>query len=263
MRDIKRRLIQLILTFFGWFGLRISRKSRDEMSQIAATLDHMGTTVLFDIGANVGKFARSVKTAGFRGKVVCFEPLPDAHAQLLANTASFPDVVVHERVALGDEAGSTTINVAGNSVSSSLLKMLPSHSDVSPESSYVSAVETEVRRLDQVFDAYASANDVVFLKIDTQGYETHVLDGAGAYLDRVDGLLLELSLVPLYEGQSLWKDIVDRLYEAGFTLWRVTPGFTNYQSGQTLQFDGLFIRSRAAQTPSDRSSVSSVAETLA
>lgn len=247
MRDLRRFLIQLTLKFLGLFGLRLSRKSRDEMSQVVASLDYIGATVLFDVGANVGKFARSVKSAGFRGKVVCFEPLPDAHSQLIVNAGSLPDVIVHDRMALGDEAGSTMINVAGNSVSSSLLEMLPSHSDVRPESSYVSAVETEVRRLDQVFDTYASPNDVVFLKIDTQGYETHVLNGAGSRLDRVDGLLLELSLIPLYEGQTLWKDIVDRLSDAGFSLWRVMPGFTNYQSGQTLQFDGLFLRSGAMQ----------------
>lgn len=248
MKDLKRYVVLATVWVFKQFGLKLSRLSRDEMSQVAACLDHLGVTVLFDVGANVGKFAKSMKSAGFSGKVICFEPLPDAHAKLIANTRAIPDIIIHERVALGDAPGTTTINIAGNSVSSSILDMLPAHSDVRPESSYVSSVETDVLRLDQVFDSYVSSSDIAFLKIDTQGYETHVLDGAGDTLDRVDGLLLELSLVPLYEGQTLWKDIVERLENRGFNLWRVTPGFTDHDTGRTLQFDGLFVRSKAVDS---------------
>lgn len=253
MKELKRRVVRATVWVFKQFGLKLSRLSRDEMSQVAACLDHLGVTVLFDIGANVGNFAIPMKSAGFTGKVVCFEPLPDAHAMLITNTQVIPDIIVHERVALGDAPGTTAINIAGNSVSSSILDMLPAHSDACPESSYVSSAETDVLRLDQVFDSYVSSNDVAFLKIDTQGYETKVLDGAGAALDRVDGLLLELSLVPLYEGQALWKDIVEQLQNRGFKLWRVTPGFSDLDTGQTLQFDGLFVRSSKADAPEMRS----------
>jgi hypothetical protein len=51
-----------------------------------------------------------------------------------------------------------------------------------------------------------------------------------------------LSLVHLYEGQRLWKEIIDRLEAHGFMLWAIQKGFTDPRTGQTLQIDGIFIR---------------------
>jgi hypothetical protein len=54
-----------------------------------------------------------------------------------------------------------------------------------------------------------------------------------------------MSLVPLYEGQRLWKDILHRLEAEGFVLWQIIPGFSDPESGRSLQFDGVFYRDPA------------------
>ena len=234
-------------TLLQHVGLKVIRSKKTEAAQTALCLRQLSVTTLFDVGANVGKFACSMKDEGFKGKIVCFEPLPDAYKLLKDAVSNYENVIVHDRAALGSEEGEEDINISGNSVSSSLLGMLPSHSNASPKSSYIGSVKTRVSRLDSVFEDYATASDVVFLKIDTQGYESHVLDGAGEKLDSVDGILLELSLVPLYDGQTLWKELVDRLTASGFVLWRVLPGFTDHSTSQMLQFDGLFVRKEALE----------------
>ena len=66
--------------------------------------------------------------------------------------------------------------------------------------------------------------------------------GATETLDNAKGLLMELSLTPLYDGQHLWRDIVDRLESLGFILWTMMPAFSDIKSGQTLQFDAIFIK---------------------
>jgi hypothetical protein len=69
-----------------------------------------------------------------------------------------------------------------------------------------------------------------------------VLDGATETLGRAQGLICELSLIPLYEGQKLWRDVIDRLDKEGFMLWALQKGFTDPRTGQSLQVDGIFLR---------------------
>jgi hypothetical protein len=79
-------------------------------------------------------------------------------------------------------------------------------------------------------------------EIDTQGYEWQVLDGALDVIHNARGVLIEMSLIPLYEGQKLWQDITNRLESEGFTLWALQPAFIDPANGRTLQLDGLFFR---------------------
>lgn len=80
------------------------------------------------------------------------------------------------------------------------------------------------------------------MKIDTQGFEWQVLDGARTTLPKFQRVLLELSLVPLYEGQHLWQEMIGRLEQEGFTLWALQPGFIDPINGRTMQVDGIFYR---------------------
>ena len=96
--------------------------------------------------------------------------------------------------------------------------------------------------LDSVAPPYLEGAKAPFLKIDTQGYEWQVLDGAHATLPKVRGIQMELSLVPLYEGQRLWRECIERLEAEGFVVWALQPVFVDPANGRTLQWDGLFFR---------------------
>ena len=146
------------------------------------------------------------------------------------------------RCALGDHDGEVEINIAGNSESSSVLPMLESHRSAAPQSAYQGKEMVQVKTLDAVAGQYLKDARTAFLKIDTQGFEWHVLDGARETLPHIKGILVELSLVPLYEGQHLWQDVIARLETAGFTLWAFKPVFSDQASGRTLQVDGVFFR---------------------
>ena len=58
-----------------------------------------------------------------------------------------------------------------------------------------------------------------------------VLDGARDMLPHIKGILVELSLVPLYGGQHLWRDVIDRLEAEGFTLWAFKPVMSDFSHG--------------------------------
>jgi hypothetical protein len=52
----------------------------------------------------------------------------------------------------------------------------------------------------------------------------------------------ELSLLPLYEGQVMARDLWNLLVSKGFELWSLEPGFRDSATLRLLQFDGVFVR---------------------
>lgn len=236
-----KNVIKSIIRYFGWNLERFDPANKPS-GQLLAALKLIDADLIFDIGANVGQFAQELRLLGFGGRIVSFEPLSSAHAALLKNSKSDAEWIIHPRVALGDTNGELTINISGNSVSSSILSMLDAHSDAAVDSTYITSESTPVIMLDSIESKYLEKYSSLFVKIDTQGYEWNVLDGAFDTLKRANGIMIELTLVPLYHDQKLWLQIIERLQNEGFTLWTIQEGFTDNRTGRTLQLDAIFLR---------------------
>lgn len=234
-------LIKHALRKAGWQINRITTMSSSAL-QTAKMIKSQNINVVLDIGANAGQFGSELRSFGYKGKIVSFEPLPDAHQNLTKKAQHDDDWLVHERCALGSHAGNIDIHVAGNSVSSSALPMLASHLKSAPQSEYTHTIKADMITLDSIFAQYCSNDDAVLIKVDTQGYEWQVLDGALASLQACKGVLIELSLVPLYENQRLWLEIHERLKTLNFELHTLQPVFIDDLTGRTLQMDGIFIK---------------------
>ena len=198
--------------------------------------------LVFDVGANTGQTGEELFGSGFAGRVVSFEPLAAAHAELVRKAMKNPRWAVHPRAAIGASPGEVTLHVAANSVSSSVLPILQSHLDAAAGSQTIDTEVVAVVPLDAVAGGYLHGAKAALLKVDTQGFEWEVLDGAAKALREVAAVQLELSLLPLYAGQRLWCDYVDRMDGLGFQLYFAYPAFTDTHTGQTLQWDGMFVR---------------------
>ena len=212
--------------------------------QFQQVLQSQRIDLVFDIGANVGQFAKSLREVGYNDRIVSFEPLTDAHRALSLAANNVAGWDVHERCAIGDRNGTIQINVSGNSVSSSVLPILQGHTDAAPGSAFTKTEKTLIHTLDSLATQYMTSSNSTLIKIDTQGYEWHVLNGAEEVLKHAQGVMIELSIVPLYSGQRLWQDIFRRLESEGFRLWSLNPAFVDPQDGRTLQLDGLFFRDK-------------------
>lgn len=211
--------------------------------RLAAQLARHGVDLVIDVGANDGGFVRALRAAGWSGPVLSFEPVAEAHARLTRAAAADAHWQVAPRLALGEADGEHTLHVAGNAAaSSSLLPMLPAHLAAEPRSATVAQELVRVARLDSLELPALAAAQRPFLKIDTQGYEAPVLRGATATLARCVGVQLELSLLPLYAGQALWRELCDELARRGFEVWDLAEGFRDPASGRLLQFDAVFFR---------------------
>lgn len=237
---IKKNLRSLIRSI-GWDLHRLTI-SNNPNARLLAALKQARVNLVFDIGANAGQFSSDLFSVGFQGKIISFEPLAAAHAQLCSFAKTNNNWIVNPRTAVGDRDGETVINVAGNSVSSSILPMHVAHSSAAPLSAYVASQKTPLIRLDSISSQYLNDDSRLLIKVDTQGFEWQVLNGASETLKQAQGVLLELSLVPLYEGQHLWLETIARIEAEGFTLWSLQQGFTDPRSGRTLQIDAIFLR---------------------
>lgn len=241
VRVVLEQSLQRVVRSAG-FDLRRHRPEASPEGRLASMLSGHAVDLVFDVGANTGQFAHSLRQSGYLGRMVSFEPLSTAHARLLQASRGDARWDIAPRAAIGDREGEIDIHVSDNSVSSSVLGMLDSHASAAPGSAYVKSERVRLSRLDTMARAYLVDDTVSFLKIDTQGYEDRVLDGAACLLGQVSGLQLELSFVPLYEDQKLFDALLERLRALGFSIWAVWPGFHDPRSGRMLQVDAVFFR---------------------
>lgn len=227
------------------FGIEIQRADARTMPFLRLTemLHQRGLSTVLDVGANDGGYASDLLAAGYGGNVMSFEPIPDCYQTLLTKSASYGGRwTVGPRVALSNEDGTTSFNLAGNSVSSSLLTMTEHHTRAAPASATVSALEVKTRRLDSVLQDLG-LRESLFLKLDVQGAERLVLEGAKqALAGPVRGVQLEMSLEDLYEGQASALELDALLRAAGFRCWDIIPGFRDPKSHRLLQYDGVYFR---------------------
>lgn len=250
--DRGRRLIKRMLRLAGYdigrYDPRLDIARVDPAGHYLvkrrALLDLYKIDLVLDVGANTGQYGELLRAIGYKGRIVSFEPLR-AEYEKLNRIASDDGGWIAFNYALGDRDGTATINIAGNSYSSSLLHMLPTHLRSAPESKYVGSEEIRIRRLDDVFGDVCPKNSNVYLKIDTQGFEKPVLDGAVASLTHIDTIQIEMSLVPLYENQLLFIDLFRFLVDKGYRPVQFEPGFADEATQHLLQMDGIFRRVRA------------------
>ena len=212
---------------------------------LARMLRQHGVDTVLDVGANEGQDARFMRQLGFGGRIISFEPLAVAHQRLQRYAANDPLWTVGPRMALGDHEGEVRINVASNGgASSSILGMLETHEQAAPDVRYVGTEVVPISRLDFLPSGFLQNGEKqIFLKVDVQGYELQVLDGAKELLKRIVGAQLEVSFVALYKGQALVPPLIDYMMRKGFEIWGIIPGFTDNSSGRMLQADLIFFRS--------------------
>lgn len=240
---IRARFDNAIQAFANQLGLRISRVHNDAPVRRQRMIQRAGITLVLDVGANSGQWGQQVRRHGYHGRMISFEPQARAFAELQRN-ANADSRWECCNFALGNDEGVRTINVAANSVSSSLRPMNRRHEEAAPSSAYIGTESIDVRRLDDVAQTMVQSDDCVLLKIDTQGYELQVLHGGSKTLGRVQVIEVELCLRPLYEGQALFPEVYACLSEHGFTLVGVDEPLYELDSGHLLMFDGIFVRDR-------------------
>lgn len=233
--------IKKILNKCG-IDIRELSPTRSDAARLKAILTNCGIEQVLDVGANAGQYAGYLRAIGYKGRILCFEPLSSAYVQLQKFSALDRLIEVAPQMALGDYDGEIALNISSNSESSSILPMLAAHLNAEPLSEYTGTETVPIRRLDSVLDEFHKHPEGLFLKIDAQGYEKQVLQGAARILPKIKGIQLEMSLVQFYEGEPLYREMIDMMESLGYDLYDLNPNFADRNTGRVYQVDGIFIR---------------------
>lgn len=197
---------------------------------------------VLDVGAAGGDFGRKLRASGYDGEIVSFEPITASFQSLKAAAAA--DLRWRAiQSAVGDCDATAEIHISGTPVSSSLLPMEPLHVETIPASRYEANETVRVRPLDALVDELPEPlrRGPYYLKIDVQGYEAQVLDGARDTLTRVAAIEIEVSLQAVYRGATLFGAMLSRLEGLGFTLASWEDVMVDRESGFVLQADCIFV----------------------
>jgi FkbM family methyltransferase len=203
-------------------------------------LNYLGINLVLDVGANIGQYVDELTEFGYRGRIASFEPLSKEFAQLQARAKARPGWECRQ-VALGETEGTTQINIAGT-FSSILTKKQGAEESVTWTASGVE--EIKLARLDTLWPELHRPGDRVYMKMDVQGYEMQVLNGAPQALKQIAAVEMEMSLSPLYSGQPTYREMQAFMEGQGFTLWSLHPGARNMENGRLLEMDGTFVRAQ-------------------
>lgn len=222
------------------------KPKRTHWENLVTIFRHHGVTLVFDVGGHKGEYAGYLRRAGYDGRIVSFEPQSAAHAALSEQAADDPNWTVAPRTALGDRDGTITLNLSAETDMSSALPLADAAMAFTPSSRMVASEEAPVCRLASVFEDHARPDDVVFVKVDTQGFERPVVEGADPVMDRIAGWQLEMSIVEIYEGEPDWRAMVDAMAARGYQPHLFIPGYFSRHIARQLQIDGVFFRETPA-----------------
>ena len=243
MRPTAKQALQRL---FHLVGLDIRWYVPRPVHALSTLLDLYDVDTVFDIGASAGNSGQYLRNIGFAGRIVSFEPVSGVFRQLAARAMDDP-LWVCENIALGDEAGERRIHVSGaGGVSSSLLASTGHMEAQEPALGTVGSEMVRVETLQSVVERHYPRGNRLFLKIDAQGYEKPILEGAGAQLDKVVGMRIELALVRSYEGAPLMTEMLPYLAGLGYRLCGIEEAWSNRATQEVYEVDAVLFRTERA-----------------
>jgi FkbM family methyltransferase len=217
-----------------------------EIAHLRKLFAHLEVDCVFDVGANRGQYARMLRHGvGFAGPIISFEPLPDLVEEMRA--AGSGDAAWHvEALALDREAGPASFNVMRGNQFSSLR---------APEANLPDAVVGLNRVVRQVDVMRATLREELprwrdrlgfkrpFLKLDTQGNDLAVVEGAGDAIAHFVGLQSELAFRSLYAGSASAFEAISAYRALGFELSALVPNNAGHFP-LLVEMDCIMFRTR-------------------
>jgi FkbM family methyltransferase len=203
------------------------------------SLDLLRRGLILDIGAHEGLWTQDVLELVPEAEIIACEPQDDLRAQIERRFVGDARVTVDRR-ALSDAGGERTFHLFGASVNASLHAPQPGMVELYDpgwnEQATVTVPTTTV-------DALTAGREVALLKIDVQGAEYEVLAGATDTLARTAAVMLEVTFVSHYEGDTTFPDLHAIMTAAGFLLTGISDPARS-PKGVMLTSDAAYVSTR-------------------
>jgi FkbM family methyltransferase len=194
--------------------------------------------VVYDIGANTGRFADSVARLRTVSKVYCFEPASEVFEKLVQNSGRTRKIECLQ-IALGDRMENRSFHINEFNPSSSLLPMQSIALDEFPHAAKTRVTELQIMTLSGIVEQNRLL-DPDFIKLDVQGFEDRVIRGGADVFRKARFCMLEMSLTSLYEGSTLAVEMNDLMRGLSFRMVGILDHKVIGKSGEIMQFDAVY-----------------------
>jgi FkbM family methyltransferase len=229
---------------FGWELLHIRKDQPTLDSHLKQLFARLGVDCVLDVGANQGQYGAMLRKAGYKGRIVSFEPVKSTFALLKARAAGDPDWHIYN-YALGAKAGEQEIHVTRATVFASFLDPNEFSRAKYPDAMPVQRSEkVRVHTLDEVMSELIAGlkQPRIFLKLDTQGFDLQVFAGAKASVPKVLGMQTELSIQAIYDGMPGYLDALAIYAKAGFVMSGLYPVSRDRDTLALIELDCVMRR---------------------
>ncbi|MCW3076483.1 MAG: hypothetical protein JWO32_1092 [Bacteroidetes bacterium] len=194
--------------------------------------------VIADIGAFDGATSIKFSKEFPKNRILAFEANPESFI-LAQNNCSIHSNIHLFNVAISSQDCISELNITRNKVSSSLNKISATSSDTknyNQELATVSKINIETKPLDH----YSKDQQILFIKIDVQGHEIQVLEGAPESLKNARYLLIEMSNHTIYSEGCKYYEVDAWLRNHNYKLVDIIV--TTRKSGLFLsEFDAIYM----------------------
>lgn len=207
--------------------------------QISKLARKIPKTIL-DIGAYQGNFSQAASFLFPQAKIYAFEPIPECYQRIVKLQQKYPNIVPVNK-AISQQTGPMQFYQNESAPSSSYKKMTLTHKQEFPQTEKEKVIQVKSMRLDEFF-AKQKLEQPIFAKLDVQGAELDVLKSAGDYLKQIDAILLETSLVKLYNNSPTFHDLYQYLYVHDLNFVDILDKLYSAKNNKLVQFDALFIK---------------------
>ncbi|MCC0003643.1 MAG: FkbM family methyltransferase [Methylobacteriaceae bacterium] len=237
---------QSALHRFGYHLRRLDEAvSLDDAYEEQARLAGSDVREIVEIGAADGRDVVAYAKRYPSARVHAYEPLPENFRKLERATASLSNVVVHE-CAVSRTEETMPFYVTALADASSLLKSRATGATYDKYVEPAGRIDVQVVTLDDE----CSRNNIEridILKMDAQGNELNILNGAHKLLDSrsIKLIYTEVNFARIYENIGLYHEIAAFLDTKGYDLHNLYNLIRN-QRGELAWGDAIFVRRAAS-----------------
>lgn len=240
------------MEFFGWKFYK--KKSLDTIffnrNCIYNILLPNDRVTIFDIGANIGQSLIEFKNKRPDAVIYSFEPASDNFKKLEVVASGYDNCSIF-KFGLGAAEGQMELTLYADTGSNSFIPIdvdsvavrLHTHPKVNRFLS--KEIKTELCKI-MTIDLFCKQNGIEYIdliKIDVQGFENDVLDGAKETIaaKKAKIILVEIIFDDQYGGNSFYN-IESRLFEHGYVLYDISHIYKDISVGMTSQVDAVYVQ---------------------
>ncbi len=240
---IIKNFISALIRKFGYEIQRRSSKSQSVKEPFYHFRDLVKVTepVIFDVGAYTGKTVEQFKSSFPKSWIHAFEPFDESFT-IMKNRLQKMDRMIYNNIAIGDSVvESDTFYITENEGSSSLLRPRRSANRFWKDTPLLiqKKVNVRVKTIDKYCEEQ-NINKIDILKLDVQGNEMKVLNGASRMLrdKSIKLIFTEISIAPNYKNQSEIDEVVNLLRSHGYRIFNFFK--MKHMGGKLIECDVLF-----------------------